>query len=202
MIRTTILKTMTMRSRSPVELTQWIEQSARLSRGPGLFRLRQGHVRAWCAGRSRNLSSLRSHETLEREPPMVRGVILRPGSTGSFWNKGRHHLLGLLPAHSDDAGPERPHPRRAISSSSHTLQRRRASGRAICCPCTKVISWRWQSEANPRTGASFLKQCHSPLVLRQYSLSANRSGVSSIGTRVCTNPHETLESSRSRTTSR
>jgi hypothetical protein len=26
------------------------------------------HVRAWCAGRSRNLSSLRSHETLEREP--------------------------------------------------------------------------------------------------------------------------------------
>jgi hypothetical protein len=25
------------------------------------------HVRAWCAGRSRNTLSLRSHETLERE---------------------------------------------------------------------------------------------------------------------------------------
>jgi hypothetical protein len=137
-----------------------------LSRAPGLSGFVKVHVRTWCAGRSRN-----------------------PLSRRSFRNKGSHHLLGLLPAHCDDGGPERPHPRRAISSSSHTLQRRRATGRAICCPCTKVISRRWQSETNPRTGASFLKQCHSPLVLRQYSLSASRSGISSIGTRVCTNPH-------------
>jgi hypothetical protein len=35
-------ETMTMRSRSLAELTQWIERAATLSRAPGLFWLRQG----------------------------------------------------------------------------------------------------------------------------------------------------------------
>jgi len=85
-----------------------------------------------------------------------------------------------LPARSGDAGSEPSHPRRAISTPSHTLQRRLASGRAICCPSTMAISRRWHSETYPRTWASFLKQCHSPLALRQYSLSVTPSGVSSI----------------------
>jgi hypothetical protein len=88
MIRTTILKTilrsretMIKRSRSLAELTQWIEQAGTLSRAPGLSGFVKVHVRAWCAGRSRNLSSLRSHETLERELPVVRVVVRRPGFT-------------------------------------------------------------------------------------------------------------------------
>jgi hypothetical protein len=88
------------------------------------------------------------------------------------------------PTRRSDAGPEPSQPRSAISSPSHNSQRRRASGRAICCPCTKVISRRWQSEIKPRTWASFWKQCHSPLALRQYMLSVSPSGVSSIGTRI------------------
>jgi hypothetical protein len=61
-----------------------------------------------------------------------------------------------------------------------------------------AISWRWQSETYPRTWAIFLKQCHSPLDLRQYNLSVSPSCVSSIGTRVYTSHHETLDTSRSR----
>jgi hypothetical protein len=110
------------------------------------------------------------------------------------------HLL-KLPARRGDAGPEPSHPRRAISSPSHTLHRRSASGRAICCPCTKVISRRWHRDMNPRN-ASFLKQCHSPLALRQYSFSVSPSGVSSIETRINLNHPETLATSRSRTSSR
>jgi hypothetical protein len=70
---------MTMRSRSLAELTQLIEQAATLSRAPGLAGFVKVHIRAWCAGRSRNLSSLRSHETLERELP--RG----PTGCSVFW---------------------------------------------------------------------------------------------------------------------
>jgi hypothetical protein len=65
-----------------------------------------------------------------------------------------------------------------------------------------AISWRWQSETYPRAWFSLLKQCHSPLALRQYSFSVSPSGVSSIGTRVYTNHHETLDSSKSRTSRR
>ena len=88
------------------------------------------------------------------------------------------HLL-KLPARRGETGPEPSHPRRSISSPSHALHRKAASGRAICCPSTKAISRRWHSETYPRTWASFSKQCHSPLALRQYSLSASL-GVSSI----------------------
>ena len=49
------------------------------------------------------------------------------------------HLL-KLPARRDETGPEPSHPRRAISSPSHKPQRRVASGRAIFCPCTELIS--------------------------------------------------------------
>ena len=91
-----------------------------------------------------------------------------------------HHRL-KLPARRGETGPEPSHPRSAISSPSHKLQRRGASGRAICCPSTKATSRRWQSEVYPRTWGSFLKQCHSPLALRQNSLSVNPSGVASIG---------------------
>jgi hypothetical protein len=38
-----------------------------------------------------------------------------------------------------------------------------------------------------------LKQCHCPLALRQYNLSVSPSLISSIGTRVYTNHHETLD---------
>jgi hypothetical protein len=69
----------------------------------------------------------------------------------------------------------------SYTNPSHNSQRRRASGRTICCPCTKVISWRWQSETYPRTWTSFWKHCHSPLALRQNSLSVSPSGVPSIG---------------------
>jgi hypothetical protein len=88
------------------------------------------------------------------------------------------HLL-KLPARRGETGPEPSHPRRSISSPSHALHRKAASGRAICCPSTKAISRRWHSERYPRTWASFSKQCHSPLALRQYSLSVSL-GVSSI----------------------
>jgi hypothetical protein len=90
------------------------------------------------------------------------------------------HLL-KLPARRGEAGPEPCHPRRAVSTPSHSQHRRLASGRAICCPCTNEISRRRQSEIYPRTWASFIKQCHSPLALRQYSLSASPAGVVSIG---------------------
>jgi hypothetical protein len=88
------------------------------------------------------------------------------------------HLL-KLPARRGETGPEPSHPRRSISSPSHAPHRKAASGRAICCPSTKAISRRWHSETYPRTWASFSKQCHSPLALRQYSLSVSL-GVSSI----------------------
>ena len=87
------------------------------------------------------------------------------------------------------AKPDRslPTPRRSISSPSHDPQRSRASGREMFCPRTRAISWRWQRERNPGIGPSFLKQCHSPLALRQCSLSVSALDVSSIGTRVYTN---------------
>jgi hypothetical protein len=89
-----------------------------------------------------------------------------------------------LAARRGDAGPEPSHPRRSISSPSHKPQRKWASGREICCPSTQAISRRWHSETYPRTWASFLKQCHSPLALRQYSLSVSPSSVSSIEIRI------------------
>src|SRR5580704_1549182 len=79
-----------------------------------------------------------------------------------------------------ETGPEPSHPRRSISSPSHTPHRRAATGREISRPRTIAISWRWQSETYPRTWAIFLKQCHCPLALRQYSLSVSRSGGSAI----------------------
>jgi hypothetical protein len=45
---------MTMRSRSLTELTQLIEHATTLSRASGLSGFVKIHVRAWCAGRSRN----------------------------------------------------------------------------------------------------------------------------------------------------
>jgi hypothetical protein len=39
-----------------------------------------------------------------------------------------------------------------------------------------AISRRWHSETYPRIWASFRKQCHSPLDLRQYSLSVSDFG--------------------------
>jgi hypothetical protein len=89
------------------------------------------------------------------------------------------HLL-KLPARRGEAGPGPRQPRSSASTPSHTLHRKAASGRAICCPRTMAISWHWHRDMNPRN-ASFLKQCHSPLALRQYSFSVSPSGVPSIG---------------------
>src|ERR1700722_19767257 len=47
-----------------------------------------------------------------------------------------------------------------------------------------AISRPWHSEMYPRAWGSFLKQCQSPLDLRQYSLSVSPSGVVSIGTNI------------------
>jgi hypothetical protein len=75
-----------------------------------------------------------------------------------------------------------------------------ASGRAICCPCTNEISRRWQSETYPRTWASFREQCHSPMALRQYSLSVS-SGVYLPSNQNIHNHHGTHGTSRRRTSS-
>jgi hypothetical protein len=141
----------------------------------------------------------RRSRRIVRTVPENRGLpsaLSRSGSLGCL-----RHLL-KLPARRGETGPEPPHPRRAISSPSHTLQRRSASGLEICCLRTKAISRRWQSETYPRTWGSFLKQCHSHLVLRQYSFSVCPFGVSSIGTKVYTAHNERLDTGRSRTTSR
>jgi hypothetical protein len=100
---------------------------------------------------------------------------------GRTFKSGHLHHLLKLPARRGETGPEPSHPRSSISTPSHSLHRRSASGRAICCPCTNEISRRRQSEIYPRTWGSFLKQCHSPLDLRQNSLSVSPPGVSSIG---------------------
>jgi hypothetical protein len=70
-----------------------------------------------------------------------------------------------LPARRGDAGPEAHHPRRTISSSTQNPQRRLASGRVSCCPYRRLFRGDGR-DTNART-ASFLKQCHSPLALRQ-----------------------------------
>jgi hypothetical protein len=113
-----------------------------------------------------------------------------------------HRLLSTEASGPPGPRPEPSHPRCFISTSSHKSQRGSASGRPICCPSTKAISRRWQSETYPRTWGSFLKQCHSHLVLRQYSFSVCPFGVSSIGTKVYTAHNERLDTGRSRTTSR
>jgi hypothetical protein len=55
---------------------------------------------------------------------------------------GRLHHLMKLPARSGDAGSEpRVQPRSSASTPSHTLHRKAASGRAICCPSDgKVVN--------------------------------------------------------------
>jgi hypothetical protein len=84
-----------------------------------------------------------------------------------------------LPARRGDAGPEAHHPRRTISSSTQNPQRRRASGRVSCCPYRRLFRGDGR-DTNART-ASFLKQCHSPLALRQTISQWARLGLPSIG---------------------
>jgi hypothetical protein len=140
-------------------------------------------------------STWRSHGTVRlgtmpKTPPMPEPWAMPRQSSSGDWAAMAprsvaplapfHHLL-KLPVRRGETGPEPSQPRRAISSPSHKLHRRWVSGRPICWPCTNKISRPWQSEMYPRTRGSFLKQCHSPLALRQYSLSVSPSGAVSIG---------------------
>jgi hypothetical protein len=152
--------------------------------------------------RARKHSDLDRAEAALREPqPQAMTKLVSRGFTGVHGRVALGHLHHLLklPARRGEAGPEPSHPRSSISTPSHSLHRRSASGRAIRCPCTNEISRRRHSDMYPRIWVSFRKQCHSPLDLRQNSLSVSPWGVASIGTRIYKNHHEMLDTSRRRT---
>jgi hypothetical protein len=65
------------------------------------------------------------------------------------FDRGIRHLL-KLPARRGDAELERSQPRSAVSTTSHTLHRKEASGWRFAAQVLGDFR-RWQSEAYPRT---------------------------------------------------